>query len=141
MRENDEAGDKRWHVVNSDKGLFDLRRSPLDGPGDHGVTYVSFWVLSPRALDNLLLEPNVPKLDLKLQSRDGVGLWLNGRSFATSLEDGGTDIEASGLPLQQGWNHFLIRLRHTNGDDNFLAQLVSNQPDFLGEIKSATQKP
>ena len=141
MRDDSEVQNKRWHVAGSDKGVFDLRKQPLDGPGDNAVTYLSFWVLSSRALDNLLLEPNVPKLDLKLQTDDGIEIWLNGKSISTDSDKAGGDIQASGLPLQQGWNHFLIRVAHAKGDDKFQAQLDCSQPDFLSGLKSALQKP
>jgi len=140
MKDNDEVQNKRWHIAPSDKGVFNLRKAPLDGPGDNAVTYLSFWVLSSRPLDNLLLEPNVPKLDLKLQTGDAVELWLNGKSMQGSGASGG-NFQAAGLPLQQGWNHFLVRLAHAKGDDKFQAQLVCSQPDFFNDLKSATQKP
>jgi hypothetical protein len=141
MRDNNEVQNKRWHIASSDKGVFDLRQPPLDGPGDNAVTYLSLWLLSSRPLDNLLLEPNVPKLDLKLQTGDDVELWLNGKTVATNADAAGGDLMAPSLPLQQGWNHFLIRLVHAKGDDKFQAQLVCSQPDFFNDLKSAMQKP
>ncbi|HEY0257439.1 MAG TPA: glycoside hydrolase family 2 TIM barrel-domain containing protein, partial [Candidatus Methylacidiphilales bacterium] len=92
MRENSEVQNKRWLVAGSDQGIFDLRKQPLDGPGDNAITYLSFWVLSSRALDNLLLEPNVPKLDLKLQTGDAVGLWLNGKTVVPNADAAGNDL-------------------------------------------------
>jgi len=83
----------------------------------------------------------VPKLDLKLQTGDAVELWLNGKSVPAASDGAGQDVEASGLPLQQGWNHFLIRLAHATGDDKFQAQLVCSQPDYFNDLKSAMQKP
>jgi len=141
MRDNNEVRNKRWHVAGSVKGVFDLRKQPLDGPGDNAATYLSFWLISPRSLDNLLLEPNVPKLDLQLQTDDAVEVWLNGKSVPASPGATIGSIFASGLPLQQGWNHFLIRFAHAKGDDKFQAQLISSQPEFLNELKSAMQKP
>jgi beta-galactosidase len=141
MRDNNEVQNKRWHVASSDKGDFDLRKAPLDGPGDNAVTYLSFWLLSSRALDNLLLEPNVPKLDLKLQTSDDASLWLNGKSIPVVADGTSGELLASGLPLQQGWNHFLVRLAHQKGPDKFQAQLICNQPDYFNGLTSAMQKP
>jgi hypothetical protein len=141
MRDNNEVQNKRWHIAASDKGAFDLRQQPLDGPGDNAVTYLSFWVLSSRPLDNLLLEPNVPNLDLKLRTDDAVELWLNGKTVATLAEAAGGDLVAPSLPLQKGWNHFLVRLVHAKGDDKFQAQLVCSQSDYFNDLKSAIQKP
>ncbi len=141
MRENNEVQAKRWHVEASDKGVFDLRKQPLDGPGDNAATYLSFWLISSRSLDNLLLEPNVPKLDLQIQTGDGVQIWLNGKSVPTSPGATAGSLLVSELALQQGWNNVLLRVEHAKGDDKFQAQLVSSQPDFLNDLKSAMQKP
>jgi hypothetical protein len=141
MRDNNEVQTKRWHIEASDKGVFDLRRQPLDGPGDNAATYLSFWLMSPRSLDNLLLEPNVPKLDLQLQTDDSVQVWLNGKSVPTGPGAAAGSILASGLALQQGWNNVLLHVEHAQGDDKFQAELVSSQPDFLNDLKSAMQKP
>ena len=54
---------------------------------------------------------------------------------------GGENAIASGLPLQQGWNHFLVKLVHTNGDDSLSAKLISSDPAFLDALHSALQKP
>jgi beta-galactosidase len=140
-KDDNEVKNKRWHMATAEDGVFDLHKQPLDGPGDNAAVYLSFWVMSPRPLDNLLLEPNVPKLDLNLQTSDDLQLWLNGKSIATTPGTTPGSFQASGLPLQQGLNHFLIRLAHGTGDDLFKAQLVCSQPDFLNDLKSAMQKP
>jgi hypothetical protein len=140
--ENDEVGDKRWGTFAAEKEVFDLLGPPLSGPNDDSVSYLSFWMLSPRSLDNLLLEPNVPRLDLDLQTADAVEVWLNGKSV---LKNPGATasrpLSAQGLPLQQGWNHFLIRFVHGKGEDKLQAKLTGSQPDFLNDLKSALQKP
>ncbi len=141
MRDNNEVKTKRWRMASSDKGVFDLRKAPLDGPGDNAVVYLSFWVMSSRPLDNLLLEPNVPKLDLKLQTPDAVEVWLNGKSLLQCPASADGTAQVSGLPLQQGWNHFLVRLVHGKGDDKFQAQLICSQPEFLSDLKTSLQKP
>jgi hypothetical protein len=45
------------------------------------------------------------------------------------------------LPLQQGWNHFLIRLAHGKEKDKLQAKLIGAPPDFLNDLTSARQKP
>jgi beta-galactosidase len=97
-------------------------------------------VQSPRSLDNLLIEPNIPKLDLTLESKDAIKLFLNGKSVL-DCPAGGENAIASGLPLQQGWNHFLVKLVHKNGDDLFSARLAASDPAFLDALHSALQKP
>jgi hypothetical protein len=88
----------------------------------------------------LLIEPNVPKLDLTFESKGEVELFLNGKSVL-ARPTGGQNAIASGLPLQQGWNHFLVKLIHKNGDDTFSARLTSSDRAFLDALHSALQKP
>ncbi len=140
FRNDERIQDLRWVSLRAAANGFSLNGAPLSGTSDKPMVYLSFWVQSPRSLDNLLIEPNVPKLDLAFESKDEVELFLNGKSvFAGSAEGG--NATASGLPLQQGWNHFLVKLVHANGDDSFSAKLISSDPAFLDALHSALQKP
>jgi hypothetical protein len=140
FRDNERVQDLRWVSLRAEANGFTLKGQPLSGGSDNSVTYLSFWVQSPRALDNLLIEPNVPKLDLTFESQDAIELFLNGKSVLAHTA-GSAKAIASGLPLQQGWNHFLVRLVHKTGDDNFSAKLTSSDPAFLDALHSALQKP
>jgi hypothetical protein len=140
FRNNERIQDLRWVSLRAEATGFTLNGPPLSGPSDNSVVYLSFWVQSPRSLDNLLIEPNVPKLDLALGSKDAVELFLNGKNVP-ARPAGGEDAIASALPLQQGWNHFLVRLAHKKGDDIFSARLTSSDPAFLNALHSALQKP
>jgi len=140
FRNNERVQDLRWVGLRAEATGFTLNGPPLSGPTDNSVVYLSFWVQSPRSLDNLLIEPNVPKLDLTFESKDAIELFLNGKSVL-ARPAGDVNAIASGLPLQQGWNHFLVRLVHKNGDDTFSAKLVSSDPAFLAALHSTLQKP
>jgi Glycosyl hydrolases family 2/Glycosyl hydrolases family 2, TIM barrel domain/Glycosyl hydrolases family 2, sugar binding domain len=140
FRNNERIEDLRWVSLRAEANGFALKDPPLSGALDNSVTYLSFWVQSPRSLDNLLLEPNVPKVDFAFESRDAIELFLNGKSVLAHPVDGESAV-ASGLPLQQGWNHFLVRLTHKTGDDAFSAKLISSDPTFLNMLHSALQKP
>jgi hypothetical protein len=140
FRNNERIQDLRWVSLRAEATGFTLNRPPLFGPSDNSVVYLSFWVQSPRSLDNLLVEPNVPKLDLTLEGKDAIELFLNGKSVL-ARPAGGENAIASGLPLQQGWNHFLVRLVHKTGDGIFSAKLTSNDPAFLEALHSAFEKP
>ena len=139
MRENNRVGNRRWVNLTSDEGVFDFSQPPLSGPGEKYLVYLSFWILSPRSLDNLLLEPNLPGLDLSFQTQDAIELFLNAKSIFKHAAGNGL-AAAQGLPLQQGWNHFLIRLVHGKGDDRFSARLSCSDAGFLNSLKSAQQK-
>lgn len=140
FRDNERVQDLRWVTLRAASAGFALNGPPLSGVADNSVVYLSFWVQSPRSLDNLLIEPNVPKLDIAFQARDGLDLFLNGKSVAVRTSGDDTAI-ASGLPLQQGWNHFLVKLMHKSGDDTFAAKLMSSDPALLEALHSALQKP
>jgi hypothetical protein len=140
FRDNERVQDLRWMSLQAGTTGLNLTGPPFSGSSDNSVVYLSFWVQSPRSLDNLLIEPNVPKLDLTFESKDAVELFLNGKSVFARLT-GDAHSVASGVPLQQGWNHFLVKLVHKNGDDTFSARLTSSDPAFLGTLHSALQKP
>jgi beta-galactosidase len=140
FRENERIQDLRWVSLRAEANGFALKGPPLWGGSDNTVTYLSFWVQSPRSLDNLLIEPNVPKVDLAFESQDTIELFLNGKSVLAHPA-GGENAVASGLPLQQGWNHFLVRVVHRNGDETFSAKLTSSDRAFLDSLHSALQKP
>lgn len=140
FRDNERVQSLRWVSLRAEATGFALNESPLSGPSENSVVYLSFWVQSPRSLDNLLIEPNVPKLDMTLQSRDAIDLFLNGRSILAHPA-GSDNVVVSGLPLQQGWNHFLVRLAYKSGEDTFSAKLISNDAAFLESLHSALQKP
>jgi beta-galactosidase len=140
FRNNERVQDLRWVSLRAEATGFTLNSPPLSSPSDNSIVYLSFWVQSPRSLDNLLIEPNVPKLDLTFESKDAVELFLNGKNVLVRPA-GGENAIASALPLQQGWNHFLVRLAHKEGDDNFSARLTSSDPAFLDTLHSALQKP
>jgi beta-galactosidase len=140
FRDNERVQELRWVSLRAEANGFTLNGSPLSGASDSSVTYLSFWMQSPRSLDNLLIEPNVPKLDLTFESKDAIELFLNGKSIPAHAA-GDEKAIASGLPLQQGWNHFLVKLVHERGDDTFSARLTSSDPAFLDGLHSALQNP
>jgi beta-galactosidase len=97
----------------------------LDSNGRLSRALKEFWVWSPRPLDNLLIEPDMPKLELKL--KDNEKLLLNGKLLT----------QTTGLPLKQGWNHFLIRSK-TLDTVQFLCR---NKQDFMSQLKVSANNP
>ncbi|HEX3940727.1 MAG TPA: glycoside hydrolase family 2 TIM barrel-domain containing protein [Acidobacteriaceae bacterium] len=131
---------KTWQPVFEEDGDFELTRLHLSGSAENAEAYFSFWVNSPRSLVDLLLEPNLPKVDLEVMQRGPVQAWLNGQIV---VDKTGPDAAATaqGLKLEAGWNHFLLRIVHANGRGQFSARFTSNQPEFLTEIDSALEPP
>jgi hypothetical protein len=130
---------KPWTPVYSESGQFDLTRLVTGGPKQDAVTYLSFWVSSPRALDDLLLEPNIPVVNMEVTADDAAQVWLNDKLIIGEKPSASGRAEA--LKLRQGWNHFLIKVIQTGGGWQFSGRLTCNQPDFLAGLESALEKP
>jgi beta-galactosidase len=101
--------------------LFETRR-------DNRKVY-RFRIWSPRPLDDLLIEPDMPKLDVIFTSsgNETVSLSINGAK-QTSFET---------LPLKQGWNRLEIEIpsRNTLSDIRFVCK---NNPAFVSQLKTSS---
>ena len=112
----------------------DLRH--LKAADSSGQAWLDFWISSPRSLDDLLSEPDIPIINLQLLSTEVREVYLNDKPL---LRPHQTII--SGLRLQQGWNHFHILLHQTADGWSFNAHLTSNHPEFLRSLGSSMEKP
>lgn len=144
-RVGDKAGDRVWTKVDANAGnLFDFKKLELPGSKEKGVVYLSFWLHSPRPLDDLLIEPDIPKVDLLMGSDDGMQLWLNGKKLVEDVAIHPAvigQIKSKALPLKRGWNHFLVKVTQEGGGWQFGAQLQCDKPGFLAELRSALEEP
>ena len=141
----DRSGGLEWLAKPADDGgVLDFKKMRLPGPTENAAVYLSFWVWSPRPLDNLLVEPNLPKLALRFGSDDGCQVWLNSRLIK---EDRGThpytpdEFTADALPLARGWNHFVVKVVQGTGEWQFGARLMSSDPAFLGQMRTSVAGP
>jgi hypothetical protein len=135
---------KAWVPVSNENGILDLSGLKADGPKNNAVAYLSFWVSSPRSLEDLLTEPNIPIVNMEVAASNAVQVYLNGKMIINNIRNGNIDsgkAKAEALKLHQGWNHFLIKLIQTNGRWQFSGQLNCNQPGFLTQLVSALEKP
>jgi beta-galactosidase len=95
----------------------------LFGRRDNRKNY-SLWVYSPRPLDDLLIEPDMPKLSIEAPERTGIQ--LNNKRLGTLKE----------IPLKQGWNHFVF-----SADENQNIRFVcENHPEFLKQLQTALNR-
>lgn len=134
----------KWSMVYSESSLFDFSKLPFEGPKNNAAAYLSFWVSSPRDLSDLLIEPNIPVVNMEVAADDAVQVWLNGKMIINNLRTGNIDggkAKADALKLHQGWNHFLMKVIQLDGEWKFTGRLTCNQPDFLAEMESALAKP
>lgn len=140
----DKVGDKEWQKikVRSDMAM-NLLKSGIEGATDNSAAYLSFWIYSPRPLDQLLAQPDLPRISLFTGSDDGMKIWLNGKLL---LQDRGLHPinpignRSNDLPLTEGWNHFLVKVVNGTGDWQFAAQFQSSDPRFLSELRSGVEQ-
>ncbi|MDR0865890.1 MAG: glycoside hydrolase family 2 [Candidatus Symbiothrix sp.] len=130
------------HFANSDKGSktltkllhnagipYDTSKAlvgevALDENGYLSKSLKDFWAWSPRPLDDLLIEPDMPKLDLNVPASK---VWLNDRLLSETKE----------LPLKQGWNHFVLET-----EDHPAVQFQClNKTGFLPQLKVSVYNP
>ena len=141
----DTSGGLEWRAKPADdEGVLDFKKMGLPGPMENAAVYLSFWVWSPRPLDDLLVEPNLPKLALRFGSDDGCQVWLNSKRIQ---EDRGMhpytpdEFTADALPLARGWNHFIVKVVQGTGEWQFGAHLTCSDPAFLGQIRTSVTDP
>jgi beta-galactosidase len=120
--------------------------------------WLNFWISSPRSLDDLLAEPDIPVVGLELSGTDAREIWLNDRLVlgapATNPGNSATNLSTSQNPvtsatrrsipslrLLQGWNHFRVRLKQGAAGWRFTGRLTCNRPGFLAVLGSAMEKP
>lgn len=132
-----------WEVKKADKGIFDLMRMGFHGPGQQAVAYVSFWIHSPRSLTDLLIEPDMPRLDMLIGVDDASQVYLNNTLIHEYIREGSLNIRdkrIERLPLEKGWNHFLIKVIQNMGDWKLAVEFECDKQDFMDKLKSGVSK-
>jgi Beta-galactosidase/beta-glucuronidase len=132
-----------WEETSAEDGIFDFKKMSLQGPSDHAIAYLSFWVYSPRSLTNLLVAPDMPILDMHIGADDAWQLYIDGKPVAASIREGGLKRRAQtvkALPLEQGWNHFLIKVMQRGGDWKVAVEFECDKKEFLKEIRSVISR-
>jgi len=126
-----------WELLSSNSGHFDLKRSAtVTEAGAQRVAYMSFWLYSPKPLNEIMADPHVPKVHFQLSSSAGNRLWLNGKLLHESTEAlDGALVEK--LPLVKGWNHFMVKVLSSDDDWHFKGQLLSTDMPLLASMRSA----
>ncbi|MGV8092547.1 MAG: glycoside hydrolase family 2 TIM barrel-domain containing protein [Mangrovibacterium sp.] len=123
----EQSGNPEFIQANA-QDYFDLGRS--------GQVYLSFWVYSPRSLVDLLVEPDMPKLDLVTEGRQEVKVSVNGQVLSGSPEAG---KKQENLPLEKGWNHIVLQLNRHTEERNWRTKirLESGKKEFLEQLRSS----
>ncbi|MGB4415510.1 MAG: sugar-binding domain-containing protein [Paludibacter sp.] len=139
------SGNCHWVLANAKKeGIIDIRNTQIADSKENATVYISFWVLSPRSLINLLAEPDMPKLDMFIGTEKGFAVFVNGNHIVSKeCERFAPDSnKIENLPLEKGWNHFLIKAVKGSGEGswNFNLRLQSNSIEYMKQILSTVAK-
>ena len=95
------------------------------------------WVWSPRPLDDLLIEPDMPKLTLFVDTWSS-SLLINDKPHEASNVTN-RNATYKELPLLQGWNKITLKIgKGDKGRFNAYFQ-CNNKPDFLQKVKATFQ--
>ena len=118
------------------QGFINLSRF-LGVSRDDKTVYLSFWIYSPRSLVNLLVEPNMPKLNLTLEGQTDINIYINGIAIPIS----GKKLE--NMPLEKGWNHILLGIESEQQSRNWRTKvkLESDNQSFIKQLKSSVAMP
>jgi beta-galactosidase len=125
----------RWQVETAGSDGFHLQEMAFEGPKDHSASYMSFYLNSPRRLDNLLTEPNIPRLYLNIETACCLRVWLNGNEILTQANVFAEPVNMQiPLLLGKGNNHILLKVVNTDTDDVVKAFLSSSHTDFIEKL-------
>jgi hypothetical protein len=86
---------------------------------------ISFWVYSPRSLVSLLAEPDLPELNIRVETPAPFQVFLSEKP-----------VGEKGLPLEKGWNHFSIKITQS-GHQKWGIKFDSKNKDYLQAIRSS----
>jgi len=128
-----------WDVVSANTdGVFDFKSMNIQFK-ENAIVYLSFWMYSPRSLTDLLIEPNMPRLDMHFGVDDALSFNINGKVVKEYIRQGvflENQFTYEGVPLEKGWNHVLIKVGQSGNDWLTKIRFSSTKPAFLKKLKT-----
>lgn len=97
-----------------------------------------FYAFSPRPLDDLLIEPNVPKLELEVKCKKSS---LKVGNIEVKPNQGINEAKFKELPLKQGWNKLTLTIG--DNDKNNISGFFkcNNNAEFMPQMKASYINP
>jgi beta-galactosidase len=136
---------QKWALGGATKeGVFDFKKGLVSGPTENSFAYLAVWIKSPKPLNDLLSEPDLPKLSFTYGSDDGCEVWLNGELLAVHDRTGPLDpgmFSQNPLLLKLGWNLLVIKVVQNSGEWQFAGKFSCSDLNFLSKLEFAAQKP
>lgn len=115
-----------------------ITKNKMVNEGEDNV--LEFYVFTPRPLDDLLIEPNMPKLSLFIKAKNRQ-LFINDKPYTMVSQEGRNEITYKELPLLQGWNKLVIKVGAGDRNDFTGYFKCDNQKTFLSLLKAAFVNP
>ena len=136
---------RRWTLRDADNaGVFDFKNGMVRGDQENAYAYVAVWIKSSKPLNDLLSEPNLPKLSLTYGSDDGCEVFLNGELLASHKRVGPLEPEGfseNPLLLKLGWNQLVFKVVQAESNWQFAAKFGCSDIPFLQKLEFAAEKP
>lgn len=130
-----------WQVKNAEQNGFDFKNMLLNGDENKSASYMSFYLNSPRRIDDLLTEPNVPELYLNMETPCSIRVWLNGTEIFTQLSVSSEPVKLqTRLLLRKGNNHILIKVVNENANYVVKASLSSSHDDYINMLNGSVEQ-
>lgn len=136
-------------VTSPSRDRFVFREMKLGVPesGEFAVTF-SYWIRSPRALDDLLADgPDAPRFGTLCYASEQCRLFLNGQEIKparTQTVDYRTLYVFEKLPLKKDWNHFMVKVvsRQLRGEHpaTLAVRILSNNDEYLQQLETAAER-
>lgn len=110
---------------------------------------ISFWIRSPRALDDLLSDgPDAPKFNMHFYVDGKCELYVNSKKVPLTHEneaDYRRHLTYEGIPLKRGWNHMIVRTvsGELEGEQpgTIAVRISSGNREFLESLETALEPP
>lgn len=134
------TNNQTWRVLSSDEnGMFSFAKPENDKAS---LSYISFWIYSPRSLSNLLAEPDMPSLDMSINTDASFVLFLNKKKIATHLHSSVQDVSLPNIMLDKGWNHVMIKIMNSRNNEDLKISVKFSSTDniFMKQIQSTVNK-
>lgn len=129
-----------WGAMDSnEEGFWNFETMNLKGEQKDCAVYLSFWLFSPRSLVNLLLEPNMPRLDLEFAVDDKLAVYVNGNLLDNAVkrqDNPALPQRIEGIPLEKGWNHVLLKVGQLWGGWNGRFRFTATDPAYMRQLES-----
>lgn len=96
------------------------------------------YAFSPRPLDDLLIEPNVPKLELEIKAKKAS---LKVGDVEVKANQGVNEARFYELPLKQGWNKLTIDVGENDKNEFNGVFRCNNNSGFMPQMKVSYENP